>query len=234
MIRRVKRLLKRIPGVRWLAAQLRVLRGVGHGEKAIKEMGHRKYVGGHWEEIGKLQFDMMVEQGLRPEHYLCDIACGSLRGGVHFIRYLQPGHYLGIEKEQLLIDAGVQEELGRELFEEKRPELVVSSEFEFEKFSARPDYALAQSLFTHLPPFLIRMCLENLRAVIKPDGVFMATFAETPRPILNPTRPHDRHMFQYTREEMEQFGREAGWRMEYIGDWNHPNNQKLIRFTPEE
>lgn len=233
LIRRLKRLLKLIPGVKWLATQWRVRRKIGHGEQAIKKLGHRDYVGGQWEEKGRLQFQMMVDQGLRPEHYLCDVACGSLRGGVHFIGYLQPGHYLGIEKEQMLIDAGVKEELGEEVFAARRPEFVVSDSFEFERFSARPDYALAQSLFTHLPPPLIGMCMQKLRGFIKPDGVFLATFFETDRPIHNPSIPHDRHSFKYTRGEMEQFGREAGWRAEYIGDWGHPRGQQLIKYTPQ-
>ena len=233
MIRRLKRLLKLIPGVKWLATQWRVRRKVGHGEHAIKELGHRDYVGGHWEEKGRRQFEMMVDQGLQPQHYLCDVACGSLRGGVHFINYLEPGHYLGIEKEQMLLDAGVEEELGREVFEARRPELVCSDAFEFERFSVQPDYALAQSLFTHLPPSLIEMCMRNLRGFIKPDGVFLVTFFETDRPISNPSVPHDRHSFKYTREEMERFGAETGWRTEYIGDWGHMRGQKLIKYTPD-
>ena len=212
--------------------QWRLRRRIGHGEDAIRKLGHRDYVGGHWEEKGRLQFQMMVDQGLKPEHYLCDVGCGSLRGGVHFVGYLQPGHYLGIEKEQMLIDAGV-EELGPKVVEEKRPELVVSDAFEFEKFSTRPDYALAHSLFTHLPPPLIRMCLEKLRRFIKPDGVLLATFSETARPIRNPNVPHDRLCFKYTRAEMEQFGRGTGWRPEYIGDWEHLRQQMLIRYTAQ-
>ena len=49
-MRSLKRFLKRIPGVTWLAARLRIWRRIGHGERAIKQMGHREYVGGHWEK----------------------------------------------------------------------------------------------------------------------------------------------------------------------------------------
>lgn len=233
MLRRLKRLLKRIPGVAWLAIQWRVIFRIGHGPRAIRQLGHREYVGGQWEEKGRLQFQMMVVQGLRPEHYLCDVGCGSLRGGVHFIRYLEPGHYLGIEKKPLLIQAGVEQELGSELFQAKRPQLVISGRFEFERFSVRPDYALAQSLFTHLPPPLIHMCLSKLRGFIKSDGVLLATFNEAQRPVRNPRVPHDRYTFKYTSAEMEQFGRAAGWIPEYLGEWGHPRDQKLVRYRPD-
>jgi len=53
---------------------------IAHGPEGIKAAGHRRYVGGMWEEIGQLQFDYLVSQGLRPEHVFCDVACGSLRG----------------------------------------------------------------------------------------------------------------------------------------------------------
>lgn len=54
-------------------------------------------IGGHWEALGKLQFDYLVANGLKPGHRLLDIGCGTLRGGRHFIRYLAPGGYTGID-----------------------------------------------------------------------------------------------------------------------------------------
>ena len=58
---------------------------------------HRGYVGGMWEEIGKVQIDFMVGQGLRPDDVFVDVACGSLRAGRHFISYLDPANYLGLD-----------------------------------------------------------------------------------------------------------------------------------------
>ena len=48
----------------------------------VRRLGHRAFVGGDgdlWDRIGRLQFDFLVSQGLRPEHVLLDFACGSLR-----------------------------------------------------------------------------------------------------------------------------------------------------------
>ena len=67
---------------------------------------HRRAVGGMWEEIGKLQFNFLVEQGLKPGHFLLDVGCGRLRGGIHFIRYLEPEHYFGIDISKVLLAAG--------------------------------------------------------------------------------------------------------------------------------
>jgi SAM-dependent methyltransferase len=51
-----------------------------------------------WDYLGKLQLDYLVEQGLKPEHHVLDVGCGPLRAGVHFIGFLEPGHYAGIDK----------------------------------------------------------------------------------------------------------------------------------------
>lgn len=69
-----------------------------HGEEGVSQLGHRNYIGGMWEEIGNLQLDFLISNGLSPNHYLLDIACGSLRLGVKAMPYLQPSHYLAVEK----------------------------------------------------------------------------------------------------------------------------------------
>jgi len=200
------------------------------GPESIHQLGHREYVGGLWDEIGALQFAFLKDQGLRPEHVLLDIACGALRLGVKAIPYLQPGHYLGVEKEQQLLDAGVEQELGRELLERQQPQLLCSADFEFARLGVPVDYAMAQSLFTHLPPELIERCLQQLRPWLKPQGRFFATFFEVDQPRENPDQPHDHGYFAYTRNQMQQFGEAKGYAMDYIGDWNHPRAQVMVAY----
>ncbi|QSR88133.1 hypothetical protein IT6_07010 [Methylacidiphilum caldifontis] len=199
------------------------------GPKGISILGHRGYVGGLWEEIGRLQFDFVLNQGLKPQDVLLDIGCGALRGGVHFIRYLDKGCYLGIDREKLLIRAG-KKELGKELFKLKKPELVVSSCFEFHKFSKKPGWALAQSLFTHLTRKDIEDCLKKLRTVIIPPCLFFATFFIENEPMKNPEVSDSLGYFGYTLEEVQQMANNQGWHLEYIGEWNHPRNQKMVKF----
>lgn len=203
------------------------------GIETINAIGHRDYVGGLWEEVGQLQFNFLVAQGLKPEHTLLDIACGSLRGGVHFINYLNPGNYLGLDKEQELINRGIEHELGNAQQAEKQPEFVISDCFEFDHFSKVPDYAIAQSLFTHLVEADIKACLKNLKAFAGDKSLtFFATFFECETPQKGELdTSHSHAKFEYTRAQMEQFGKETGWQVEYIGDWNHPRGQKVARFV---
>ncbi|VVM07030.1 hypothetical protein MAMC_01406 [Methylacidimicrobium cyclopophantes] len=200
------------------------------GSAGIQTLGPKGYVGGLWDELGELQFRFLVEQGLRPEHVLLDVGCGCLRGGIRFIRYLNPGHYLGMDKEGLLLETG-KRELGPDLVREKRPELLCSGSFAFHRFSRRPQWALAQSLFTHLCRRDLERCLARLRRVMLPGGAFYATFFESASPNQNPRVSHSLGYFAYTREEMESFGSRHGWTPRYLGEWSHPRHQKMMLFT---
>ena len=62
---------------------------IPEGEVGIKLLGHRKYVGGKWDEIGKLQFEFMKSQGVKPSDIVIDVGCGSFRGGIHFIKIMK-------------------------------------------------------------------------------------------------------------------------------------------------
>lgn len=194
--------------------------------------GPRGYVGAMWYEIGELQFKFLVDQGLRPEHTLLDIACGSLRFGTRVIPYLNTGNYLGIDIKPDLIAHGKTSEVGETMCELKKPEFVVSGSFEFEKFSKRPDFAMAQSLFTHLVKDDIELCLRKLSEHCKGSTVLYATIFETQQPIVNPARSHPHTQFDYTKAEMSEMGKRCGWRMDYIGDWKHPRAQKMLRYVP--
>lgn len=202
------------------------------GVDGVRSLGHRRYIGGKWKQLGRLQFAFLLHEGLRPDHRLVDVGCGSLRAGVYLIPYLKAGHYMGIDQEALLIRRGIEDELGRALYDAKRPEFVVSSGFEFEKFDDRPDFAIAQSLFTHLARQDIERCLGRLREVIKPNGRFYATIFEADAPVANPERSHPHRRYEYTASEMRTLARETGWEMTRLGGWEHPRDQKMLLFRP--
>jgi len=204
------------------------------GIQGVELLGHRTYVGGLWEQIGQLQFAFLCSRGLRPDQVLLDIACGSLRLGVHAIPYLHPGHYLGIEKEAELLRRGVDLELGHAQFERFRPQLIANATFEFHRFDRLPDVAIAQSLFTHLPAELIGLCLQRLLPCLKPSSVLYATFFQSRvRQRLRPKTPHDHASFHYTHREIVGFGECHGYTVEYIGAWNHPRDQVIVAYRPK-
>jgi SAM-dependent methyltransferase len=200
-------------------------------EENLTKRGYREFVGGLWNQMGQLQLDFLVKQGLRPNHVFLDIACGSLRAGRLLIPYLEAGNYLGIDKHAELIEAGKANEIDADALEAKRPEFVVSDCFSFEEFSKRPDLCLAQSLFTHLHKRDIEECIRKLSAFVKSGCRFFASFNETSIPIPELASSHSNRAFYYTRRNMETFGRQFGWEPKYIGNWNHPRGQMMIEYV---
>jgi len=202
---------------------------IPEGKIGLKLIGYRNYVGGMWDEIGELQFNYIVSQGLNPDHCFMDVGCGALRGGVRFIEYLNDGNYLGFDKEKKLVEIGKKKVLPKGLSDIKHPEFVISDNFNFDDFSKKPDFALALSLFTHLNSEDIIKCLKNLKNFVKKDHTFFATFFEGESGE-NPDSSHSLDHFDYTKDEMISFGERTGWKAEYIGDWNHPRDQKIMKY----
>jgi SAM-dependent methyltransferase len=200
------------------------------GKVGVLLLGHRGYVGGLWDEIGRLQFDFLLREGLRPTDVLLDVGCGALRGGVHFVRYLNPGHYIGLDKEPALIRAG-KRELGRAMLREKKPAFVISADFDFSTIPRKPTFALAQSLFSHLEPAHIEACLRRLRPAMAAGGRFYATFNEREQRVVA-GHSHSHAFFAYRRDELAEIGVTTGWQPSYVGDIGHPRGQVVMLFTP--
>ncbi|MFO1476088.1 MAG: class I SAM-dependent methyltransferase [Verrucomicrobiota bacterium] len=202
----------------------------------IRQKEHRTLVGGMWDEIGKLQFDFLVSRGLKPESKLLDVGCGSLRGGIHFVRYLNPGNYHGIDINQSLLQAG-RVELNEAGLGSKTVHLHRTDTFDASSFGAKFDFAVSVSLITHLFANHIIFCFFQMKRVMHPGSAFYFTFFETPalntedafsQPRGGTVTHFLQDSFHYTREHMEFFARTAGLKITYIGDWNHPRNQQMI------
>lgn len=198
---------------------------------------HREFVGGMWDEIGALQFAFLRAQGLAPNDALLDVGCGALRGGVHFVRYLDAGRYCGLDVNASLLDAG-KRELGDALLRDKAPQLVVSEDFGVAAFGRRFRFALAVSVFTHLDMNRIVLCLARMREVLAPDGRFFASWFEAPRAACLAPQQHDAGIvtyylndpYHYAYAEMQAMAALAGLSVERIGDWGHPRGQRMLSF----
>lgn len=206
--------------------------------------GHREFVGGLWEHVGALQFGFLVGRGLKPRMRLLDLGCGCLRGGVHFIRYLDPGHYFGMDVNPSLLTAGWNE-LEKAGLRERLPEgnLLANGNFEAWRFGTDFDFVLAQSVFTHLSADWLRNCLGELSRCVRPGGQFYMTYFECPAdwPVSQPRtyEPHggttypDRDPFHYRVEDLRACAADLPWRMEPLGGWGHPRGQHIVLYVRE-
>jgi SAM-dependent methyltransferase len=199
---------------------------------------HRLVVGGMWDEMGALQRDFLVGQGLRPSDTLLDVGCGSLRGGLHFVRYLDAGHYCGLDRNHALLKAG-----GRELalagLAGKGAVLLQDDAFRFSRFDRTFDYALAQSVFTHLPFNVIMRCLSEMETALKPGGRFYATFfRNTGRRLRHDDIATTYHTVHCDRDPYYYHPDIFHWAVEgsklsvsVHGEWGHPRDQQMLVFT---
>ncbi len=208
------------------------------------ELGrHREFVGGLWEEIGMLQFRFLKGQGLGPQHKLADIGCGCLRGGLHFIRYLEPGNYFGADINQALLDAGFEIELPLAGVQQRMPRhnLLCAANFDLTPLRTEFDFILAQSLFTHVTLNRIRQCLARVARVTKPGSIFYATFFELPDgvPSDEPWRHHpgdvvthgSENPYHYRFADLKHASRGLPWSVHYVGEWGHPKGQRMVAFV---
>jgi hypothetical protein len=139
---------------------------------------YRAFVGppARYDVMGAYQFCLLVEIGLRENHTLLEIGCGSLRAGRLFIPYLNPGNYHGVEPEKWLVEEGIKNEVGEDLIRVKTPHLLHFDDWDFSRFNTSFDYIIAQSIFSHASSGQIATCLENVRLCMKNQTIFAADF----------------------------------------------------------
>jgi len=208
----------------------------------VKAGQHRELVGGLWDEMGELQMEFMRSRGLLPQHRLVDIGCGSLRGGVHFVRYLDPGNYYGLDHNQSLLDAGHGIELAAAGLQDRVPasHLFCNPDFLLPVQDGFFDAGIAQSVFTHMTFNSIRRCLESVAPKFRQGAVLYATFFELParRPASQEyvrerggiTTHGHKDPYHYRQEDLVQAAVGAPWRAHCIGDWGHPRAQAMMAF----
>lgn len=178
------------------------------------------------------QFSIMTLLGLRQDDYLLDIGCGSLRGGRLFIPYLQPKRYHGIEPEMWLVEHGIENEVGRDLIELKRPVFSDNDEFRLTIFDQQFDFVLAQSIFSHASRSQIETCLKEAKQVMAPNASFVATFLMGEEDYAGDSWVYP-GCVTYTLDTMRAFGKNQGLACRVI-EWPHAAQQTWLIFAHEE
>jgi cyclopropane fatty-acyl-phospholipid synthase-like methyltransferase len=140
---------------------------------------YRAYVGPpeDYDLISAMTFNLLTTLGLRQQHSLLDVGCGSLRIGRLLIPYLNRGKYFGVEPAEWLVAEGIKHELGETVVQIKQPtffftdspEIVVQAKVSF-------DFALAQSIFSHCGLELIKTWLSAISRSLAQNGALVATF----------------------------------------------------------
>lgn len=125
---------------------------------------------GSFEKSGVAFFERLVKCGLKPTDTCVDYGCGTLRIGVHTIRYLGRGKYWGLDIADWVLTDG-RDLIGPQLFAEKQPQLrVISRESVEEVAASRPDFVFSAKVLQHVHPAELPEYFENIMTLIGSTG----------------------------------------------------------------
>lgn len=181
-----------------------------------------------WLALGLMQYEYLIDHGLKPQHRMLEIGCGNLRAGWRFIRYLDDGHYYGIDiSPDILFDA--QRVLAERGLRDKLPTLSPVRDLTFgflpdEHF----DVVHAHSVFSHSPLPVIEECFAHIGRIMRPGGWFDFTFDRT--------EGEEHHVlredFYYRTDTLIELAERHGLAARFMDDWEAlPHQQSKIRVT---
>ncbi len=209
-------------------------------KQKVEQGNHRLIVGGMWNELGQLQFEYLKTAGLKPKNNLLDIGCGSLRGGLKFIPYLQPRHYYGFDLNIKLIEAGLAVEVKNAGLDHRVhiDNFAAAKNFNFPSRWPQMDVALGFSLLTHLNYQSLSICLKKTAGVLKKGGKFYATVFEVGADVIDKPREQipgittypDKDPYHYSREQLSDVAIMNGFTLIDIENFGHPRHQKMAIF----
>jgi hypothetical protein len=120
---------------------------------------------------------------LKPHHRVVEYGCGSLRVANHVIRYLDPGHFFGLDVVDDFYRMGA-DLVGPDLIGERRPRLAVISEAAVSDASAfSADLIYSHAVCTHVHPDELDVYFRNLAAIASKPGcvlLFNASISDRP------------------------------------------------------
>lgn len=126
-----------------------------------------------WEEKRNFQIKFLINAGLKSHHRLLDFGCGTLRGGLPLIEYLDSGNYFGLDvRTETLREAS--SELIESGLDWKKPTIIHCHDLSSLYFPKRFDYIWAFSVLIHLSDSVLDQVLEFLSKNIAVDGKFYA------------------------------------------------------------
>ena len=205
-------------------------------DEALDRAPHRVEMGGAWQEAGAWQFEFLRRHGLERGHYVLDVGCGSLNLAVRLLPFLDANHYVGLERNRALLDAGLRIELPRARLSPADGLFIASETFDLDESPFDFDFAIASSLFVHLPFNNVARCIVSVMKRLKPGGSFFATYFDIEdatrfEPVTRPSGVvtyADREPFHYSVDLIRTICTAVGATIEPLDDRSHPRGESVL------
>lgn len=126
---------------------------------------------GAWRVDREVQVRALAKLGLQPGHRLLEIGCGPLQAGAPLIRFLEPGHYTGVDISADRL-AAARDVVRRFDLEHRHPRLVLSDDFGIDQLEpASFDRIWSFHVVIHFPLAAVARYMQAVAALLKPDGI---------------------------------------------------------------
>jgi SAM-dependent methyltransferase len=122
-----------------------------------------------WKMKRDFQIRFLKSVGMAPEHYVLDLGCGVLRGGLPIIDYLDEGHYCGIESRKAVLDEGIKA-LREASLQAKAPTLLVIDDLSEIVLEQKFNFIWAFSVLIHMKDEILDACLGFVSRNLGRDG----------------------------------------------------------------
>lgn len=126
-----------------------------------------------WKSKRDFQMNFLLKKDLKPSDVLMDIGCGTLRGGIPLIDYLDEAHYFGIEARDFVLEEGKQELLDAKLGH-KKPTLICSADIANISLQQTFDVIWSFAVLIHMTDDILHDTLEFVQQHLSSTGVMYA------------------------------------------------------------
>lgn len=169
----------------------------------------------HWNNVGKMQFEYLLQQKMEPCNKFLDIGCGNLRAGIHIINYLDQGNYFGTDiSKNVLLSAN--ENIAAYGLEGKLPHIYITQGANLNFLPKEYfDIIHAHSVFSHLDTPSFIALLKACHSLLKADGYFDLTFKE------GRVGGYMKEDFYYTKQNVVDICSVSGYSVTFPEDWTY-------------
>lgn len=120
------------------------------------------------------QIAFLKSRGLVEQHRVLDIGCGTLRGGIPIIRYLETGSYCGLDVRERVLEEGRQE-IEENGLGHKKPLLMTIEQAKAGIEGRGFDWIWVFNVMIHMHDPILRETMSLIAQNLAPDGTCYAS-----------------------------------------------------------